>query len=67
MLTQKSRFPRELTYEEQKQLFNRRNSSSKTDIDVTFIRMKVDHMRNGKLKPGYNVQTGIEGKFITGF
>ena len=33
-----------------------RNSCSKTDPDATFMRMKEDHMRNGQLKPGYNVQ-----------
>ena len=32
-----------------------RNSYSKTDHDATFMRMKEDHMRNGQLKPGYNV------------
>ena len=28
-----------------------RNSYSKTDIEVTFMRMKDDHMMNGQLKP----------------
>ena len=32
-----------------------RNSYSKTDIDATFIRMKEDAMKNGQLKPAYNV------------
>ena len=32
-----------------------RNSYSKTDPDATFMRMKDDHMRNGQLKPAYNV------------
>ena len=32
-----------------------RNSYSKTDKDATFMRMKEDHMRNGQLKPAYNV------------
>ena len=32
-----------------------RNSYSKTDLDATFMRMKEDHMRNGQLKPAYNV------------
>jgi hypothetical protein len=31
------------------------------------MRMKDDHMKNGQLKPGYNVQIGTEGQFITGF
>lgn len=36
--------------------FGTRNSYSKTDRDATFMRMKDDHMKNGQLKPGYNVQ-----------
>jgi hypothetical protein len=28
--------------------------------------MKDDHMRNAQLKPGYNVQLGVEGEYITG-
>lgn len=44
-----------------------RRSYSKTDTDATFMRMKEDHMRNGQLKPGYNVQIGTENQFITGF
>ena len=43
-----------------------RNSYSKTDPDATFIRMKDDHMRNGQLKPGYNVQIGVNSEYITG-
>ena len=37
-----------------------RNSYSKTDEDATFMRLKEDHMRNGQLKPAYNVQIGRE-------
>lgn len=33
-----------------------RNSLSKTDEDATFMRMKEDAMRNGQLKPAYNIQ-----------
>lgn len=29
--------------------------------------MKEDHMRNGQLKPGYNVQIGTENQFIVGY
>ena len=43
-----------------------RNSFSKTDVDATFMRMKEDHMRNGQLKPGYNVQIGVESEYIVG-
>ncbi|WP_201300989.1 IS1182 family transposase [Sunxiuqinia indica] len=42
-----------------------RNSMSKTDKDATFMRMKDDHMRNGQLKPAYNVQISTENQFIT--
>lgn len=41
-----------------------RNSYSKTDLEATFMRMKVDHMMNGQLKPAYNVQIAVENYFI---
>ena len=44
----------------------RRNSYSKTDPDATFMRMKEDHMRNGQLKPAYNVQIAVNSEYITG-
>ena len=43
-----------------------RNSYSKTDPDATFMRMKDDHMQNGQLKPGYNVQIAVNSEYITG-
>ena len=43
-----------------------RNSYAKTDTDTTFMRMKEDHMRNGQLKPGYNVQIAVNSEYITG-
>ena len=43
-----------------------RNSYAKTDHDATFMRMKEDHMRNGQLKPAYNVQIGVNSEYITG-
>ena len=43
-----------------------RNSYSKTDPDATFMRMKEDHMRNGQLKPAYNVQIAVNSEYITG-
>jgi transposase len=46
--------------------FQGRNSFSKTDPDATFMHMKEDHMRNAQLKPGYNIQLGVEGEYITG-
>lgn len=41
-----------------------RNSYSKTDKDATFMHMKEDHMRNGQLKAGYNVQHAVNSGFI---
>ncbi|MED0895335.1 transposase, partial [Aneurinibacillus migulanus] len=64
---EKDLLPRKQKYEEQKATFGERNSFSKTDPDATFMRMKDDPMKNGQLKPGYNVQMGTEGQFITGF
>ncbi len=46
--------------------FQGRNSFSKIDPDATFMHMKDDHMRNAQLKPGYNIQLGVEGEYITG-
>ncbi|MFD3450465.1 transposase, partial [Microbacteriaceae bacterium 4G12] len=48
--------PRLEKYEYQQQVFGDRNSYSKIDTDATFMRMKEDPMKNGQLKPGYNVQ-----------
>ena len=59
--------PRSEKYEEQGELFNGRNSYSKTDTDATFMRMKEDAMKNGQLKPGYNVQIGTENQFILAY
>lgn len=42
-----------------------RNSYSKTDVDATFMRMKEDAMKNGQLKPAYNVQHGVDSEYIT--
>ena len=43
-----------------------RNSYCKTDHDATFMHMKEDHMRNGQLKPGYNVNVASSEEFIVG-
>lgn len=56
--------PRQQKYEEQESKFKGRSSYSKTE---TFMRMKEDHMKNGQLKPGYNVQMGTENQFVVGF
>ena len=41
-----------------------RNSCARTDHDATFMHMKEDHMRNGQLKAGYNVQIGVSNEYI---
>jgi len=57
---------RQQKYEKYQETFKDRNSFSKTDPDATFMHMKDDHMRNAQLKPGYNIQLGVEGEYITG-
>jgi transposase len=57
---------RHVKYEGQKEIAGERGSYSKTDHDATFMRMKDDHMRNGQLKPAYNVQLCVEGEYIIG-
>lgn len=42
-----------------------RNSFSKTDHDATFMRMKEDAMKNGQLKPAYNIQFGVDSEYVT--
>ena len=41
-----------------------RNSYAKTDPDASFMRMKEDAMMNGQLKPGYNLQHGVDAEYI---
>ena len=53
-------------YEKHLAVLGERNSYSKTDPDATFMRMKDDHMRNGQLKPAYNVQLAVESEYIVG-
>lgn len=43
-----------------------RKSMSKTDHDATFMHLKEDYMRNGQLKPAYNIQIGVESEYIVG-
>ena len=66
-ILRKDLLPRLQKYEVQREILGDRNSFSKTDPDATFMRMKEDHMRNGQLKPGYNVQIGTEEQFIIGY
>lgn len=57
---------RQAKYDDYNRLFDGRNSFSKTDPDATFMHMKEDHMQNAQLKPGYNIQIGVEGEYIVG-
>jgi hypothetical protein len=54
-----------MEYEDHLSILGNRNSYSKTDKDATFMRMKDDHMKNGQLKPAYNVQIATEKQFFT--
>lgn len=57
--------PKLKEYEQHLDILKDRNSYSKTDTDATFMRMKEDHMKNGQLKPAYNVQISTENQIIT--
>lgn len=65
----KSHWPDALDkYEQQEKILGEgRNSYSKTDPDATFMRLKEDHMRNGQLKPAYNVQISTNNQFIASY
>lgn len=54
-------------YAEQEKTLAGRNSYSKTDTGATFMRMKEDYMRNGQLKPGYNVQVSTHNQFVVNY
>lgn len=41
-----------------------RNSYLKTDTDATFMRVKEDPIRNGQLKPSFNLQIATSNQFI---
>lgn len=61
-------YPEAITkYEQQEAILKERNSYSKTDPDATFMRMKEDHMKNGQLKPAYNVQISTSNQFIVNY
>lgn len=54
-------------YEQQEKILGERSSYSKTDTDATFMRMKEDHMKNGQLKPAYNIQISTNDQIIANF
>ena len=53
-----------MDYKEKLETLGARNSYSKTDPDATFMRMKEDAMKNGQLKPAYNIQHGVDSEYI---
>jgi transposase/RNase P subunit RPR2 len=59
-------YKRQEVYDRSNELFGDRSSFSKTDPDATFMRMKEDHMKNGQLKPAYNVQIAVEAEYVVG-
>ncbi|NRO62433.1 hypothetical protein IMAU30025_01094 [Lactobacillus helveticus] len=59
--------PRMKKYEEAEKIFAGRNSYSKTDHDATFMHMKEDHMKNGQLKPGSNIQAATTNQYVVDF
>lgn len=65
----KKNWPQALVkYEQQEKIIGeKRNSYSKTDEDATFMRLKEDHMKNGQLKPAYNVQISTNNQFIASY
>ena len=55
-------------YEQQEKIIGEQRSSySKSDNDATFMRMKEDHMKNGQLKPAYNVQISTNNQYIASY
>ncbi|TQO36147.1 transposase [Arenibacter algicola] len=64
----KKNWPKNIAkYNRYEQQMGGRNSMSKTDPDATFMRMKEDHMLNGQLKPGYNLQAATNNQFIANY
>lgn len=63
----RQRHSKKKMYHFQKELMGERNSYSKTDSDATFMRMKEDPMKNGQLKPGYNLQVATREKFFLAY
>jgi transposase len=66
-ILEEKHLPKLQEYEDHLKTLGKRNSYSKTDKSATFMRMKDDHMKNGQLKPAYNVQVGTENQFFTHF
>ena len=62
----RTELPKFLQYKEWIDLMISQNRKSlcKTDLDATFMRMKEDYMKNGQLKPGYNMQNIVANGYI---
>ncbi|MFP9084404.1 IS1182 family transposase, partial [Enterococcus faecalis] len=56
-----------LEHQTQFSTYGTRNSYSKTDHDATFMRVKEDPMKNGQLKPAYNLQIATCNQFVLGY
>lgn len=64
----KREWPKNLVkYKQQEEVLQSRNSYSRTDTEATFMRMKEDHMKNGQLKPAYNLQVSSNNQFIVNY
>ncbi len=48
-------------------IYRTRNSYSKTEHDTIFMCLKEDRMKNGQLKPAYNLQNAICNQFVLGY
>jgi len=59
---EKKHLPKLEQYEQQQKNLSWRNSYSKTDVDATFHRLK-----NGLLRPSYNLLLGCENQFIINY
>lgn len=63
-LIRKDFLPRLAKYKEQNELIRKSEKLLQNGHRATFMRMKEDHMKNGQLKPGYNVQMATENQFV---
>ena len=53
-------------YQNSLHICGERGSYSKTDPDATFMHVKEDHMKNGQLKPCYNVNVATASEYVIG-
>lgn len=63
----KTQAPKVDQYNKHEENLAGRSSYSKTDHEATFMRMKDDHMRNGQLKPAYNVQGSTQNGYVVNY